>query len=214
VKSTSASLRDANQPLAATHAAWLVDLDGTLYRAAWVRAMMAAELALCGPWHIRALARFRREQERLRHESEAGARSPFELQVSCAAAALGCPEEHLTKTVAEWMERRPGKWLRLFRHRRLARDIENFRRTGGRTALVSDYPGTVKLRALGMIELFEVRVCNGEPGGPSQLKPSPQGYLLAAERLGIAPRQCLVIGDRRDTDGEAAKRAGMGLRKV
>jgi beta-phosphoglucomutase-like phosphatase (HAD superfamily) len=33
--------------------------------------------------------------------------------------------------------------------------------------------------------------------------------LLAAQSLGVSAEQCLVIGDRDDTDGQAAKAAGM-----
>jgi len=39
-------------------------------------------------------------------------------------------------------------------------------------------------------------------------KPSPEGYLLAAERLQVSPKECLVIEDS-PHGVEAAKRAGM-----
>jgi len=32
--------------------------------------------------------------------------------------------------------------------------------------------------------------------------------------LGAAPSQCLVIGDREDRDGEAARAAGMRYRRI
>ena len=83
---------------------------------------------------------------------------------------------------------------------------------GGRTAVVSDYPARKKLAALGEPELFEVVVASGEPGGPKRLKPDPEGYLRAAEALGVRPERCLVIGDRDDADGAAARAAGMQFR--
>lgn len=79
---------------------------------------------------------------------------------------------------------------------------------------MSDYPGSRKLAALGLTDDFDVVVCNGEPGGPTRLKPAPDGYLLAAERLGFAPEECLVVGDRDDADGEAARRGKMDFRKI
>jgi HAD superfamily hydrolase (TIGR01549 family) len=112
------------------------------------------------------------------------------------------------------MERRPGKWLRLFSRRRLLAEIAAFRAAGGKTALVSDYPATAKLAGLGVTGLFDVVVASGEEGGPEALKPDPAGYLLAAQRLEIAPGRCLVIGDREDADGEAARRAAMAFRLV
>ncbi|HEV8245640.1 MAG TPA: HAD family hydrolase, partial [Polyangiaceae bacterium] len=77
---------------------------------------------------------------------------------------------------------------------------------------VSDYPAQRKLAALGTPELFDVVVASGEPGGPRRLKPHPEGFLRAAEALGVAPARCLVIGDREDADGLAARAAGMGFR--
>ena len=199
--------------------AWLVDLDGTLYRQTPVRWLMAAELLLCGPHRIRAIQRFRREQERMRRELCDGPASvsggcPYRTQLDRAAAAVGCTAERLAPVIEEWMERRPGKWLRLFRRKRLLTEITAFRAGGGKTALVSDYPAAAKLAGLGVRALFDVVVASGEEGGPMALKPDPAGYLLAAGRLGLAPARCLVIGDRDDADGEAARRAAMAFRLV
>jgi HAD superfamily hydrolase (TIGR01549 family) len=201
--------------------AWLVDLDGTLYRQTPVRLAMAAELLVLGPHRIRAIRRFRREQELLRCEIAATASAesgsldcPYQLQLVRAAAGLGCSPESLAPIIREWMELRPGKWLHMFRNRRLLAEIEAFRGRGGKTALVSDYPAQAKLAGLQAARLFDCVVASGEPGGPTQLKPSPAGYLLAAQRLAVRPERCLVIGDRDDADGAAASRAEMAFRRV
>ncbi len=195
--------------------AWLIDLDGTLYRQAPVRWLMAAELMLLGPHRIRAVQCFRREQERMRHEKPpADSTSPYERQLLRTAANLKCTPDMLAGVVGQWMERRPVKWLRLFRRRALLGEIEAFRASGGKTAVVSDYPASIKLAGMRIASLFDVVVANGELGGPASLKPDPAGYLLAAERLQVSPTRCLVIGDRDDADGEAARRAGMAFRLV
>jgi len=194
--------------------AWLVDLDGTLYRALPVKLLMAAELALGGFRAVPRLRRFRHEHERLRRDPPASGASTYAVQLERAAAAAGTTVAELERTVGEWMIRRPGKWLRLFRRRGLLAEIAAFREQGGKTALVSDYPAREKLRALGAEALFDAVVANGEPDGPSGLKPSPEGFLLAAEKLGVSPEACLVVGDRDDADGEAARRAGMAFRRV
>jgi FMN phosphatase YigB (HAD superfamily) len=199
---------------AGTVAAWLVDLDGTLYSLRLVKLAMVAELAVAGWSAMATLRSFRAEHERLRRELEQGTDDPYALQLQRTAAALGVPTTEVAPLVAEWMIRRPGKWLRLFRRRTLLAEIERFRRAGGRTALVSDYPAQDKLRALGARELFDVLVANGEPGGPGRLKPWPDGLLMAAERLAVAPETCLVLGDREDADGAAARAAGMQFRLV
>jgi len=195
------------------HEAWLVDLDGTLYYPLPVKAAMAAELAL-GGWHVvETLRRFRHEHERLRDDPPAE-HDPYRTQLERTARGLGHDVDRVKSHVAEWMHERPGRWIRLFRRRGLLDEIRAFRERGGRTALVTDYPASEKLTALGARDLFEQVVSNGEPGGPKRLKPDPEGYLLAALRLGVAPERCLVIGDRDDADGAAARAASMAFRKI
>ena len=192
--------------------ALLVDLDGTLYPALPVRLAMAAELLL-GHWRtIRVLKIFRHEHERLRREP--GDESPYQTQLMRTAAVLGHSVETVDAAAAEWMQRRPGKWLWHFRRRGLLSAIREFRNQGGRTALVSDYPACAKLAALGAADCFDVVVASGEWPTLTRLKPSPQGYLAAAEQLAVPPRECLVIGDRDDTDGAAARSAGMHFVRI
>jgi HAD superfamily hydrolase (TIGR01549 family) len=194
------------------HDAWLVDLDGTLYAQAPVRLAMAGELSLFGWNAFRVLRRFRHEQEALRALELEG--DPFTLQLERTAVALGEPRDAVEALVRAWMIERPGKWLSLFRRRALLEEIRAFRARGGRTALVSDYPARKKLAALGATPLFDTIVASGEPEGPLRLKPHPSGVLQAAAALGIEPGRCLVIGDRADADGAAARSAGMAFRKV
>jgi FMN phosphatase YigB (HAD superfamily) len=194
------------------HEAWLVDLDGTLYAQAPVRLAMAAELLLLGRRSLSVLRHFRKEQERLRASDVEG--DPFRLQIERTAEALGQPASYVERSVRDWMIERPAKWLRLFRRRSLLAEIGAFRRGGGRTALVSDYPARQKLEALGALPLFEVIIASGEPEGPTRLKPHPNGVLRAASALGVDPARCLVIGDRQDADGAAASAAGMAFRHI
>jgi HAD superfamily hydrolase (TIGR01549 family) len=193
-----------------THEAWLVDLDGTLYRAAPVRLAMAAELALFGASAALLLRRFRKEHEAIRELELEG--DPFRLQIERTAEAVGRPAEEIERLVRSWMIERPARWLGRFRRTSLLQEIAEFRAEGGRTALVSDYPARRKLEALEATALFDVVVASGEPGGPLRLKPHPSGMLRAAAALGVAPERCLVIGDRHDADGLAAESAGMAFR--
>ena len=194
--------------------AWLVDLDGTLYRHTPVKLAMAAELLLFGWRSIKTLRTFRHAHEDLRllgDGAPADAKSPFEQQLALAANRLGQPPSEVERHVREWMFERPLKWVARAKRAPLLEALSQFRATGGKTALVSDYPASGKLRALGAHTLFDTVVSNGEPGGPRRLKPDPEGYLSAAERLGIEPAACLVIGDRDDADGQAARNAGMAV---
>ena len=194
--------------------AWLVDLDGTLYKSRPVQLAMVVELLLFGWGAIKTLRTFRHSHEALRGTSPlpgALALSPFQRQVNHAAEKLGLPAEKVEGIVREWMFRRPLKWLVRSKRTALLLQLASFRESGGKTALVSDYPASAKLQALGATALFDAVVSNGEPGGPSKLKPDPEGYLSAAQRLGVAPESCLVIGDRDEADGAAARAAGMAV---
>lgn len=198
----------------------MVDLDGTLYVARWVKLLMALELALFGWSAVRTLRRFRHEHETLRALQAAGpslqvaADSPYAIQLASTALALALPASQVERVVQEWMFERPRKWIARFPRRALLAELRQFKAAGGRTALVSDYPAERKVQALGARSLFDVVIANGEADGPARLKPSPEGYLHAAKRLSVDPTRCLVIGDREDADGEAARAAGMAFRLV
>lgn len=198
------------------YAAWLVDLDGTLYRPAPVKLAMAAELLLFGWGSIKTLRTFRHAHEELRALPVAAgdSKSPFEQQLALAARQLGREPAEVERRVREWMFERPLKWVARAKRPALLDALRAFRAAGGKTALVSDYPASGKLRALDALELFDVVVSSGEPGGPQRLKPDPEGYLTAARRLGVEPARCLVIGDRDDADGAAARSAGMAVHLV
>lgn len=213
---TAESPREALGPRGSiwNYRAWLVDLDGTLYRQDVVRALMAAELAVSGWKDIRTLHAFRREQENLRNIGCSDGLDPFLHQIKRTALQLGMPEDTVARIVQKWMVARPGRWLRLFRRRALLSAIAKFRAAGGKTAIVSDYPARMKLEAMGASQLFDVIVACGDGGDPVPLKPRPTGLLRAAAALGVAPEGCLVIGDRWDADGEAARQAGISFLHV
>ena len=61
------------------------------------------------------------------------------------------------------------------------------------------------LRGLGIESYFQAIVWGREV---TEGKPSPQAFLLAAEKLGVKPEDCLVIEDA-VAGVSAAKRAGM-----
>jgi HAD superfamily hydrolase (TIGR01509 family) len=80
-------------------------------------------------------------------------------------------------------------------------------------AVVSGSPRDSVLRTLETLkiaDLFEVLVCAGEyPRG----KPAPDPFLIAAEKLGIPPADCLVFEDA-ELGIEAATAAGMPSVKI
>jgi putative hydrolase of the HAD superfamily len=199
---------------AGSHDAWLLDFDGTVYHSRPLKLWMALEVALRGPVHLGTLRRFRHEHERIREHLTDAVESPFDLQVARTAEALNVTAERVREVVDEWMFERPQKWIRRHLRAALLEQARAFRAQGGKLAIVSDYPVSRKLRALDGALAVDIIVANGEQNGPGRLKPHPDGYLRAAQQLGVAPERCLVIGDRPDADGLAATRAGMAFRLV
>jgi HAD superfamily hydrolase (TIGR01509 family) len=66
------------------------------------------------------------------------------------------------------------------------------------------------LRALGLLERFDTLVCAGDY---RMSKPHPEPFLLAAERLEVAPEKCLVFEDTQ-MGIDAAAAAGMAWVRV
>ena len=69
---------------------------------------------------------------------------------------------------------------------------------------------TASLTRLGLLDRFDTLVCAGDY---QRSKPHPEGFLLAASRLGVAPGACLVLEDTA-MGIEAATSAGMASVKV
>ena len=85
--------------------------------------------------------------------------------------------------------------------------LTSLRERGVKTALGSaSRNAPLILERLGVLSLFDAVV---DGNHVSQTKPDPEVFLLAAERLGVAPANCVVFEDA-EAGIEAARRAGMG----
>jgi HAD superfamily hydrolase (TIGR01509 family) len=69
---------------------------------------------------------------------------------------------------------------------------------------------TASLQSLNLLDKFQALVCAGDY---QRSKPHPEAFLLAAEKLGIAPEDCLVFEDTA-MGIQAATAAGMASVKV
>lgn len=85
--------------------------------------------------------------------------------------------------------------------------VREARRRGLRQALVSSTPPeniALALRELGLDGAFDVIVSGDDV---TRGKPDPEGYLVAANRLGVDPARCVVVEDA-PPGVEAGRRAG------
>jgi len=84
--------------------------------------------------------------------------------------------------------------------------VRRVKASGRPTGLISNsWGGTSYDRVANPGELFDVMVVSGEVG---LNKPEPEIYHLAAERLGVAPEECVFVDDLRE-NCEGAEAVGM-----
>lgn len=75
-------------------------------------------------------------------------------------------------------------------------------------AIYSDYSFVEeKAKSIGLTNLEKIQKYSAEEFGC--LKPASRGFLEIAKTLKVLPKDCLVIGDREDTDGKGALNSGM-----
>jgi putative hydrolase of the HAD superfamily len=77
-----------------------------------------------------------------------------------------------------------------------------------RTAVLSNADNTLRARFLaheGLLDLFDEFICSADVG---MAKPDPRIYELAAERMGLAPGECVFVDDL-ERNLEPAREAGM-----
>lgn len=89
--------------------------------------------------------------------------------------------------------------------------VMDLRSRGIKVAVLSDY-GYVseKLQAIGFDPAWADNVVDAPKAGG--LKPCKVPFLYIADRFGVDPSECVVVGDRADTDGAGSILAGMDFR--
>lgn len=187
------------------------DLDGTLYN----KRGLSLRMVLHAPLDIRKM-----QAERATRTSMKGMwlrdekhfhdtyfqRMAARMHCSAAAAEQWYNQRYMPLMVKMIGKYQPlNEWVLPF--------IHDCQHTGIKLVLLSDYGfAKEKLQALGLSPtLFDWVISAPELGG---LKPAPELMRIITERMGVAPQECLVIGDRDDTDGEMARSTDAQFRKV
>ena len=186
----------------------IFDLDGTLYeKRGIIREMMMLGI---GQWSLLSAERRTRKAFRGLYmgSEELFYRAFFhkmakhtllsEKQVSKWYHKVYMPM--MVRVLQRWHHAMP--WVKPF--------VKECRERGIKMVVLSDYGHThEKLAALGLdVSLFDWIVSAPELGG---LKPAPQLIYHVIENMGVSSNECLVIGDREDTDGELAHVVNAGF---
>jgi putative hydrolase of the HAD superfamily len=125
--------------------------------------------------------------------------------VERTAAATSTSAEVVRALVAKWMEQRPLVYLERCRYPALVELFDALRQRRIKVGVLSDYPVEAKLETLGL--KADHVVWAGEPA-VGILKPHPRGLQHLMAQAGADPSRTMMIGDRAERDGEAARRAG------
>jgi len=119
--------------------------------------------------------------------------------------ATGLSVELVRAVVRRWILQEPLRYLRRCTSPGVSALIATLAAKGIKTAVLSDYPAEEKLTALGLS--FDY-VASATDSVIDSLKPHPHGLEVIANRIKVPVAACLMLGDRRDRDGECAIRAG------
>ena len=186
------------------------DLDGTLYD----KRGLSLRMVLHAPWDVVKMRAERQTRARMKG-LWLGTENFVQTYNEQLAQRMGCSPLQ----AKEWYEQRYmplmvkligkyqplGEWVLPF--------VQDCQHKGIKMVVLSDYGfAKEKLQALGLEpSLFDWVVSAPELGG---LKPAAELMHHVAERMGVAVEDCLVIGDREDTDGEMARRSRAQFRKM
>ena len=187
------------------------DLDGTLYN----KRGLSLRMVLHAPLDIRKMQAERATRASMKGMWLGDEKHFYETFFQRMAARMHCSataaEQWYNHRYMPLMVKMIGKYQPL--NEWVLPFIHDCQHTGIKLVLLSDYGfAKEKLQALGLSPtLFDLVISAPELGG---LKPAPELMRIITERMGVAPQECLVIGDRDDTDGEMARRTDAQFRKV
>ena len=181
--------------LAAQHQLVIFDLDGTLYN----KRRLSLRMLLHAPFDMLKMLAERKTRASMKGlyiGAEHFTPAYFDrlargMHTSPAKAKQGYQERDMPLMVKLIGRYQPiGEWVMPF---------------------VNDF-AQEKLQALGIDpQHFDWVVSAPELGG---LKPAKELLIKVAQQMGVAAEQCLVIGDRQDTDGDMARATGAAFQLV
>ena len=183
------------------------DVDGTLYRQSPLRRQITYDMAIYSILNrdlsvIRVLAKYRKIRERMADEQVVDFDRAL---IAETAQATATTTDTVRAIVAKWMEQRPLSYLAGCRYPGLPDLFAGLRRNGKAIGILSDYPSKAKLEALG---LTADHIVSASDAGVGLLKPHPRGLEVLIAAAGVEPHQTILIGDRPERDGLAARHVG------
>ncbi len=179
----------------------LFDVDGTLYpQSFFIRTSLQFFLH-----HPRLSAAFRHLRRDVR--AIGGVEDLHLAQTSLAAGYMRIPAEQAQELLDKHIY---GTYMDMLAkaepYPQVGPLLADLKKEGIKLGVISDYPLGKKLSALGFDQYWDVAISADDMG---HLKPEPDAFLLAAEKLEILPENIIYVGNEYKYDIIGAKRAGM-----
>lgn len=191
----------------------ILDVDGTLFDLAALRRRMVMKLVhhllfTGGVRDLRVVKAFREAREELARTAaiHIGSR-----QFEVVAERLNVSVSEVERVVTRWIYVEPLAYLTQCAPIGARDFVILLKLAGIKVGVFSDYPAADKLAALAISVETAFDAAMPSIG---LLKPDPTGFLRTAEALGVVPDRCIVIGDRDDRDGVAARDGGFHFVQV
>ena len=186
------------------------DLDGTLYFQKEFRLKMAMVLLqnlVFTPTHWKdafVILKYRSLREKW-DASDAGT-DLEERQYAEAGKSFGMSAGQVEEIISHWMLKEPLLHLKAYGDETAAKTIKKLQEKGIETVVYSDYPTVDKLKALDIMVSGSYAATDDEI---ACMKPNPKGLQYIIDKYQIAKEDTIMIGDRMEKDGEAAKAVGI-----
>lgn len=186
------------------------DLDGTLYFQKEFRLKMAMVLLqnlVFTPTHWKdafVILKYRSLREKW-DASDTGT-DLEERQYAETGKSFGMSSGWVKQIISRWMLEEPLLHLKAYRDETAAKTIKELQKKGIETIVYSDYPTVDKLKALDIMVSGSYAATDDEI---ACMKPNPKGLQYIIDKYQIAKEDTIMIGDRMEKDGEAAKAVGI-----
>ena len=179
----------------------LFDVDGTLYPQSFF-IKTSIQFMLLHPLLSAAFRQLRRDVRAI-----GGVEDLHLAQVSLAAGYLRIPAERAQELLETHIY---GTYMAMLSKAKPYPQVPSLlaalKNAGLKMGVITDYPVGDKLSALGFDQYWDVAISADELG---HLKPEPDAFLLAAEKLKISPDNIIYVGNEYKYDIIGAKKAGM-----
>jgi HAD superfamily hydrolase (TIGR01549 family) len=190
----------------------IFDFDGTIYFQKPVQAYNLFRIA----YRVAINPRLIGEVSLIRHyrklrEDYSKLNIPILKVEEDLARLKNCSANEIAAVRDYWLIESQSLAIKIFRRKKLLKQINKLQRDGVLIVIWSDYPIRKKSKRISLHPDF---TASSEAPQIKIAKPNPAGLYYILRSLDLKHTQVIMIGDRDDRDGEAARSAGVQYFKV